>query len=299
MNSYTPYLPLSYLQSASSANLFNFQNSSHFNPLLASYLASMIQDSVPSLNQKRAMFPQSNLDTKDGTRGFIPHKRFKADTKLFSSSLSAGLYKTQNNANIITLDDDDDQEDCVILDSPYKPEIPKNDILQIQVQESHVKKLEVVTIDNHEISPFVSTCQTTPKGWQEAEKEAKPSSNTISLSIGDFNTDGETDLIMPENVMEYTAKLPSFDLTCLKSQKIKSRKIKPVWNPESNLLEEWRTKIGRAVGLDITNEEKVLKTMKEFDMKIEVAMDKIKRNRAQYKTYFRVQKFEKSTVTQK
>lgn len=93
------------------------------------------------------------------------------------------------------------------------------------------------------------------------------------------------------NKIERHAKLPPFQLSLVKQQKRKIKPLKLVWNPDSieeNNTEGWMSRISQAVGIEVTNEEKVVKTLINFGMDIETALENVKRNKAFYKNYFRV-----------
>jgi len=143
------------------------------------------------------------------------------------------------------------------------------------------------------------TCGSTP---ETREDTCSVSLELQSQQISDKFSDITSEFVQESSVIQVSEKemqyatLPPFKLSAVNSRQRKVKKINPVWTPTSlvpGTFENWVSQIGRAVGLEITNEEKVITTMKNFDMNIEVALEKIKRNKAQYKDYFRVKKLPK------
>jgi len=77
------------------------------------------------------------------------------------------------------------------------------------------------------------------------------------------------------------------------------RRMKFQWDPCEISQEKFAKFFGeveRAVGLEITNEEKVIQTLKQYNMSQEETLEKIRRNKAHYKNYFRVQKLAKTRL---
>jgi len=88
------------------------------------------------------------------------------------------------------------------------------------------------------------------------------------------------------------ADIPAFDLiNSLEDRKL--RKPKLVWDPNTKNAETYRKgfdSIQKTVGIEITNEIKVIEALNEYGMNLEIACEKIKRNKAFYKNHFRVQR---------
>jgi len=94
------------------------------------------------------------------------------------------------------------------------------------------------------------------------------------------------------NKNDIYADIPHFELTDIREER-KIRKPKLIWNPNSADAETLRKgfdPIKKIVGIEITDEIKVIGALKEYNMNLEITYEKIKRNKAFYKSHFRVQR---------
>jgi len=86
------------------------------------------------------------------------------------------------------------------------------------------------------------------------------------------------------------ATIPPFCLNKTKRE-MKKRTKKGIWNPEkikNEIVETFVKELGRILRKEITNEETVLRILKNFDYDIENALSMIKRNRLFYRNLFAI-----------
>jgi len=122
-------------------------------------------------------------------------------------------------------------------------------------------------------------------------KSSQVDEQSIVIESIDTDISSEKEFNCSKQNTEY-AVIPAFEMFDSPGNRNK-RNIKSVWAPCSIGLDNYTSyhkKIEEAVGMEITNEEKVIQTLKDYNMSLRDACDTLRRNKANSKHFFKVQK---------
>jgi len=217
-----------------------------------------------------------------------------------NSALSSETQPTARN-NFITIDEDEvapqEKPTKKVTDvgfrltnkTPIKPSSAG-----FQLRQSPVKKTPEIPQEIEKEKPAVKTVA-------KLEPEPQEQTESVTTQANSLWIENEVSLEAPESPASETSEyvntdiyavIPEFELIEPNPER-RVRKPKQVWNPESEeakIYRESAENIEKIVAMQITSETKLIETLRKYNMNLTETYEKIKRNKASYKLYFKVQR---------
>ena len=225
-----------------------------------------------------------------------------------NSSLSVETQPTVKN-NFITIDEDE----SIPQEKPTKKvndvgfrlhtdKTPSKSFSGFQLRQSPVKKTQEMAIKT-EIPQEKPAVKTVTKLEAEPQEQIikGDSTESVTTQANSLWIENEVSVEAPgspaSETSEYAntdiyAVIPEFELIEPNLER-RVRKPKLVWNPDSEEAKVYRESaenIEKIVAMQITSETKLIETLRKYNMNPQEAYEKIKRNKASYKIYFKVQR---------